>query len=341
MIRGTFLLLLAAFALPASADTLLVGNKARNTLSLVDLESGEVVKTLPTGQGPHEVDVSPDGRTAVIVNYGSRDSAGKTMTVVDVASGEVTDTIDLGSHLAPHGVVWMQDNAHVIVTTEDSGDIIKVHVGNGEVVDGWKTGREVSHMVALSPDDRVAFVSSIRSGTVTRIALEPGAEAYSVPTGEGAEGIAVTADGSEVWVANRAEDSITVLDAESLEVLAELETGDFPIRLEMSVDGRHALVTNAESSELGVYEVSARKEVVRQKLQLEGGKGASIFGEFGESSVPVGIQTHPDKSVIYIAHANGDVVSEISTETWEVIRVLDAGPEPDGMAYSPLGVEAP
>ncbi|NND44202.1 MAG: YncE family protein [Xanthomonadales bacterium] len=338
MIRLACTLLLVV-VLPVSADTLLVGNKARDTLSLVDLESGEVVKTLPTGQGPHEVDVSPDGRTAVVVNYGSGGNAGNTMTVVDVPSGEVTTTIDLGQHVAPHGVVWMQDNAHVIVTTEDSGDIIKVHVASGAVVGAWKTGQQVSHMVALSPDDRTAFVSSIRSGTVTRIALEPGAKAHSVATGEGAEGIAVTADGAEVWVANRGDDTITVHDTGSLEVLAELETGDFPIRLEMSADGKYALVTNAESSELGVYQVSTRKELVRRKLQLEGGKGASIFGEFGQSSVPVGIQTHPTRPVIYIAHANGDAVSEISTETWEILRVLDAGPEPDGMAYSPLDIE--
>lgn len=336
MIRGTSLLLLVAFALPAFADTLLVGNKARNTLSLVDLASGEVVKTLPTGQGPHEVDVSPDGRTAVVVNYRSGNEVGRTMTVVDVSTGTVTATIDLGEHRAPHGLVWMQDNTHVVATTEGSGDIIKVNVGSGEVVGAWRTGQEVSHMLALSPDDRVAFVSNIGSGSVTRIELESGAQAKSQPTGEGAEGIAVTADGGEVWVANRAEDSITVLDADSLEVLARLGTGDFPIRLEMSADGRYALVTNAESSELGVYDVKERREVVRKKLQLEGGKGASIFGEFGDSSVPIGIQTHPTRPVIYVAHANGDVVSEISTKSWEILRILDAGPEPDGMAYSPL-----
>ena len=326
-------------SMPAFADTLLVGNKARNTLSLVDLASGEVVRTLPTGEGPHEVDVSPDGRTAVIVNYRSGGQPGNTMTVVDVPTGAVSGTIDLGEHQAPHGVVWLKDNTHVIVTTEDSGDIIKVNVAAGEVVGAWPTGQEVSHMVALSPDDRTAFVSSIRSGTVTRIELEPGSEALSVPTGEGAEGIAVTADGGEVWVANRGDDSITVLDTETLEVLATLETGDFPIRLEMSADGLYALVTNAESSELGVYEVATRKEVARKKLQLEGGKGASIFGEFEDSSVPVGIQPHPVRPVIYVAHANGAVVSEISTESWEIVRVLDAGPEPDGMGYSPLAVE--
>ena len=334
-----FVLALGLVPLTAMADTLLVGNKARNTLSLVALQTGEVVKVLPTGNGPHEVDVSPDGKTAVVANYGVAGARGNSLTVIDVVRGEITHTIDLVNHSAPHGIVWMRDNAHVVVTTEGSGEVIQVHVASGEVVLALKTRQDASHMVALSSDNKIAFVANIRSGSVTRIALEPGAKPKSVKTGEGAEGIAVSSDDKEVWVSNRGNDTITVLKSDSLQILATLDAGDFPVRLEMTPDGRNALVANGRSSELGVYSVAERKEVKRQQLDLEGGKGASIFGDFGASSVPVGIQPHPTKPLIYIAHANGDVISEISTVTWEIVRLIDAGPEPDGMAYSPLEVD--
>ena len=49
------------FAL-AQAATLVVANKGEATASLIDLPSGQVVATLPTGDGPHEVGMSPDGR---------------------------------------------------------------------------------------------------------------------------------------------------------------------------------------------------------------------------------------------------------------------------------------
>ena len=335
-----FFLLLAILPLTVLADTLLVGNKAQNTLSFVDLNSGEVVKVLPTGKGPHEVDVSPDGKTAVVANYGVAGARGNSLTVVDVEQGKVSRTIDLGEHTAPHGIVWMHDNEHVVVTTEGSGEIIKVHVQSGAVVLALKTGQDTSHMVALTSDDKTAFVANIRSGSLTRLELKQGAKAKSAQTGEGAEGVALTLDDEEVWVANRADNTITVMDSETLEVLETLETGNFPVRLEMTPDGKYALVSNGRSSELGIYHVRERTESVRKKLALEGGKGASIFGDFGASSVPIGIQPHPSKLVIYIAHANGDVISEISTETWEILRIIDAGPEPDGMAYSPLSTRS-
>jgi hypothetical protein len=40
-----------------------------------------------------------------------------------------------------------------------------------------------------------------------------------------------------------------------------------------------------------------------------------------------------------VAHTNADVVAEIDLESWKIVRLLEAGREPDGMAYSALEVE--
>ena len=48
-----------------SGEQLIVLNKSDATASLIDLGTGAVVATMPVGTGPHEVAVSPDGRTAV------------------------------------------------------------------------------------------------------------------------------------------------------------------------------------------------------------------------------------------------------------------------------------
>ncbi len=64
--------LLAALPMPALAGTLVVANKSEATVSLVDVASGEVRATLPTGNAPHEVAVSPDSALALVGNYGTR-----------------------------------------------------------------------------------------------------------------------------------------------------------------------------------------------------------------------------------------------------------------------------
>src|SRR5688572_15947671 len=55
------ILLLVSIANGADSGTLLVLNKSDNTVSLIDLGNRKVVATIPTGVGPHEVAVSPNG----------------------------------------------------------------------------------------------------------------------------------------------------------------------------------------------------------------------------------------------------------------------------------------
>ena len=45
--------------------------------------TGQILKTLPTGEGPHEVVVSSDGSTAVVTDYGGQNGA-DALTVIDV-----------------------------------------------------------------------------------------------------------------------------------------------------------------------------------------------------------------------------------------------------------------
>ncbi|HYV96031.1 MAG TPA: hypothetical protein VE967_01100, partial [Gemmatimonadaceae bacterium] len=52
--------------------TLVASNMNDNTATLIDAASGRVLATLPTGEGPHEVAISHDGRWAVVSNYGVR-----------------------------------------------------------------------------------------------------------------------------------------------------------------------------------------------------------------------------------------------------------------------------
>ncbi len=341
---GTALVAAALSAAPplaAQAGTLVVANKSDATVDLVDLESGRSVATLPTGRGPHEVAVSPNGRAAAVSDYGDRQNPGASLTLIDVAGARVVATIRLGPHGRPHGLAWISDRL-LAVTTEGSAHLVVVDVPERRIHGAVETGQEVSHMVALTPEGRRAFVANIGSGSVTAIDLERGVKLADVATGDGAEGIAVTPDGREVWVGNRGADSLTVLDAASLEILATLPCPGFPIRVAITPDGARALVSAARSGEVVLFDVPARKEIRRGKLDFATVADAAqrLFGDrFGASPVPVGLVVSPDGATAWVAATQADVVAAIDVATLEVRALLQAGREPDGMAWSPLTVE--
>ncbi|MDX1631505.1 MAG: cytochrome D1 domain-containing protein [Thermoanaerobaculia bacterium] len=323
---------------PITADTLLVANKGEATLSFVDLESGEVVASVPTGAGPHEVAISPDGETAVVADYGG-EAPGNSLTVVSVSRAEVLRTVDLGEHERPHGILFLKDGDRVVVTVEGSRAVAVVDIRSGAVEKVVETGQEVSHMVALHGSR--AYVANIGSGTMTVLDLDKGSRLESVETGEGAEGITVTPDGSQIWVTNRGADTVSLVDPETLEVVKTLESEGFPIRAEVTPDGERVLVTNARSSVLTVIETATREVAKRVPIRIEAADPEDrLFGDrFGDSSVPIGIEIAPDGDRAFIAHANADRIQILDLESWETLGTITAGREPDGMAYSTVDVK--
>lgn len=342
MSNRVYSLILTAGLLAGSleAATLVVANKAEATVSLVDVQSGKVMAALPVGTGPHEVAISPDGRLALIANYGAQ-QPGSSLTLIDIPSAKVLKTIELGEYKRPHGITFLgQDRA--LVTSEASKNLIEVDIAAGKVTRAVPTGQEVSHMVAVAPDGSRAFIANIGSGSMTAVDLKAGKKLSDVQTGAGAEGIAITPDGKQVWVTNREADTVTVLDASTLKVVKSFEAASFPIRAEATPDGKRVLVSLAKSGDLAVF--STAGPALESRIKLEAAAASDQEGRlmpgFGNSSVPIGIEIAPDGKRAYVAHANADQISVIDLAAGKKVGSLTAGKEPDGMGMSPLDVKA-
>ena len=337
----TRILALAALALcsaAASGQTLVVLNKAEASASLIDLSSGAVVATLPTGIGPHEAAPSPDGTRVLATNYGTREAPGSSLTLIDVADASVVKTIDLSPYERPHGVRWLADGRRAVVTAESNKALLVVDVDEGRVINEIDTGQEISHMVAVTPDGSLAFVTNIGSGSTTVIDLLRGTRIGNIETGEGAEGVDVTPDGREAWVTNRAANTVTILDTNTLEIKRTLPSADFPIRATITADGEYVLVSHARSADVAVFDANSGDVLRRISLQQgEVDLQGKLFGDmFGDSSIPIGVVVDPSGERAWVALAGSDLVAELDMDSWTISRALTAGREPDGMAYSPL-----
>lgn len=315
-------------AAAASADMLLVGNKSGHTLWALDIASGERLASFETGRGPHEVEVSPDRRLAVVSNYGEREAPGNTLSVIDLEAGKVARVVDLGEDTRPHGMAFLPDG-RLAVTTEGSGRLLVVDPARGEVLQRIAVGEGVAHMVAVSHAGRFAWVTSISAGTLEKVDLEAGEVIGTVKTGAGAEGVGVAAQGREVWVTNRANDTISVVDADSLEIVATLASTGFPIRVAVTPDGAHALVTNARAATLAVFDVAKRASVATVQIADPEAKHQQTL--LGDAALPIGIAVHPDGARAFVAISGANEVAVVETGTWQIVARWATGREPDAL----------
>lgn len=318
---------LSAVSLAAAAQgELLVGNKSDDTVWRLSLEDGRRLGEIASGEGPHEIAVSADGRTAIVTDYGHQ-QAGHSLTVLDTGSGKALRTIDLGEHGRPHGVRFLP-GGDVLVTTEQSKALLRVGIDAGKVVQAIDVGEGLGHMVALSHDGAAAYVSKIVAGTVARIDVDNGGKTHEVAAGKGAEGIEVAPDGS-VWVTNRAEDTVTVHDPDTLEKLATLDSRGFPIRVVFTPDGHHALVTNATAGTLSVFDAAARTPVATIALK----PGGEAFREtmLGKDALPIGVVADPGRPRVYVAISGANRIAVVDSDAWQVVEYWETGNQPDAL----------
>jgi DNA-binding beta-propeller fold protein YncE len=319
--------------LPANAETLLVVRKTGNAIDFMDPGSGLRLASVPTGAAPHEVSVSPDGKRAVVSNYGTREHPGSTVSIVDLEQPQEIRRIDLAPHSRPHGVAWYATD-RIAVSTEGSRHLLILDPEAGRIVGTIETAQETSHMVVVSADARRAYVTNIGSGTTTAIGLVEGRKLADVATGAGSEALALTPDGHELWVAARADGTIAIVDTATLEVKMRLPLPGVPIRIAMTPDGRTVLTTCAGSGELVVFDAETHRELGRAKVAvpLAPGAAARPFARLAPGSVlPVGLLVSRDGRSAYVAATMGDRVVQFDTRTLEVLRTVDVDGEPDGL----------
>ena len=344
LLLPVFLVVLLSALQPfaAQADTLVVANKSDATVSLINLLDGTVAATVPTGQGPHEVAVSFDGTIAVVTDYGTHEAPGSTLTVIDIREATVKKTLDLGKYQRPHGIAF-RDTDSVLVTAEANQALIQVNVETGEIEKVYDTGQDVSHMLALAEtldgQRLFAWVANIGSGSVTVIDLLKEEKVKDIPTGAGAEGI--TSALGWVWVTNREADTLSVFHVGGQKKIAELKCEGFPIRAEVTSNGHHVVISRARAGDLAVYRLddpTVPPRIIEMDVELKDTEDRLFGDRFGDSSVPIGIETRVDR--VWVAHANADVVTEYDLPTGEKLRDLKAGREPDGLAYSNVAVRS-
>lgn len=316
--------------------TVVVLNKAEASAWLIDAATGEVVARIPTGDGPHEVAVSPDGTRAVVGDYGGPGTPGRSLTLIDLPGKRVAGKVDLGEHRRPHGIAWLPDG-RIAVTSETSQAVLLVDPEAGRVVRTLPTGAGGSHMLAASADGTRIYTANLGNNTVTALHVDSAAALGVASAGRGSEGLALSPDGSQVWVGNRQDNTVTVVDTRTMQPVATLPSAVLPFRVAFTPDGSRAIVANPMSGHLRVFDVAGRTEAAAIHLAYDtpGVQGAP--GRSGHA-VPLGLTISGDGRWAYASDGEAQRVAVVDLREGRLVALFPAGASPDGIAWSPVVV---
>jgi DNA-binding beta-propeller fold protein YncE len=303
---------------PGLTGTLIVTNKTPSTATIIDVASGTALATLPTGNNPHEIVLSADGRTAVVTDYGT--GTAPTLTVIDVPGKRVARTISLGQYTAPHGIVYIPGDSLVAVTSERTNHVVIVHVASGAIRKAIPTNNPGSHMVAITGDGRRAWTGDMGSHTVTELDVVAGTYLRSISVPNTPEAINVTPDGREVWVGSNQTGKVSVVDPTTGSVTTAAEGVSWPYRVLFSPDGKTVVLPDMRNHDVRFLDRATRRELSRISVPGAG---------------PQGVIMTPDGRYLLESLSTQARVMVVDMRTRQVVGHIPAGQTPDGIAYTP------
>jgi DNA-binding beta-propeller fold protein YncE len=294
-------------------------NKADSTLAIIDPGDMKLVGKVPTGDSPHEVVLSADGKTAFVANYGAL-TPGSSISVIDLATAKELRRFDVAPLMRPHGLHML--GGKLYFTAETNRVIARYDPAANKIDWLMGTGQNVSHMVVGSADQKRFYTANIGSDSVTSFEFQnvppAGSKVTHIAIGKQPEAIDLSPDGKEIWAGLNAEGAIDIVDTTTNKFKEKVNIGGRPYRVKFTPDGKFVVNSMVDTKELLIIDAATRKEVKRIKLE----------------SVPLGVVFSADGKIAFVTVVGPDLVLKINLETGAILGRLDVGKAPDGIAVS-------
>jgi YVTN family beta-propeller protein len=281
---------------------------------------------IATAVGANPMGVAVSSSKTYVAN-----SAGNSVSVTDRSTGVVSTIANVVA--APMAVALSSDGSRAYVAGYNGVSV--VNTATNQVITTLATNGGQSFGVAVfspsgQPTVQRVYVTNTANSTVSVINVNTATGSYTVaatvPVGTLPAGVAVSPDGTKVYVAAWGTNGVSVINTATDTVSGSpIAVGANPFGVAISPDGAKLYVSNYTSNSVSVINTAGT---------------ASVTATVAVGANPFGIALSPDASLLYAANGP-DTVSVINTKTNTVINTLtiDSTPENNwhSVASSPDG----
>ena len=289
---------LTVHAAEAVKRTAIVLNSGEASVSLIDMDKKTVYKTFPVGKEPHHLMITPDQKSVLVANAASDDVVfldpksgdlqSRLPNIVDpyhigyspnkkwfVAAGNRLDRVDIyaaqGQELklvkivkaakTPSHIAFTSDSKLTFVTLQDSNELIAIDLATQEIVWRMVVGKMPAG-VWMTPGDKYLMVGLTGSDSVKVIDWRQQKIVKDIKTGRGAHNFRPLGDKRHIFLTNRVDSTISIIDMDKLEKVADIKgLPSGPDCMDVTADGKELWVTFRFAKKVGIIDIASRKLV--------------------------------------------------------------------------------
>lgn len=280
------LVVAAGVAPPVCADNAVVLNSDDDSLSVVDGQTYKETARTHIGRSPHHLILTPDGKTLILAM-----SEGNELVFIDLASGVLKqrlaasdpyqigfspdgkwfvanslrlDRIDIYDgkdfHLVhrlpaatmPSHIGFSPDSGTVYVTLQGTGNLTAIDLASGKTKWTTPVGRQPAGVLVRKSG--TILVGVMGTDHIAEVDPQDGHVIRTIHTDRGAHNFLLSPDGKTIWVSNRVAGTISVLDADTLNLTGSLTAPGGPDDMALSPDGKELWATARWRASVDVIE---------------------------------------------------------------------------------------
>jgi YVTN family beta-propeller protein len=215
--------------------TLWVNNNLGNPLTPIDPATGTFGRPVPV-KDPYNLYFTPDGKYAIIMAEAMRQ-----IVFRDPHTMAVHKVVPVPCAGVNHAD-FSADGRYFIATCEFSGELIKVDTEKQEIIGELKLPgvNPMPQDIKIAPDGKTWYVADMQSSGVWILDGDRFTTPMLLQTGGGAHGLYVSRDSKYLYITNRGEGSISLLDFATRTLVAKwwIPGGGSPDMGNLSPDGK-------------------------------------------------------------------------------------------------------
>ena len=186
----------------------------------INLENYEIDNVYPVGSVPKVVEATPDNKYVLVSNWCSYD-----LKVISVASQKVVKTIKIGRY--PRGIAISNDSKKAYVAEMGGNQIHVINLEDFSVT--YIPIGSNPRAIVLSPDNSMMYVTMNLSGKVASWDLVANKAGKTVKTGQAARSLAISSDGTALFVVNFVSDTVSKLRTSDMKIMQTIKVCNEPI----------------------------------------------------------------------------------------------------------------
>jgi YVTN family beta-propeller protein len=252
----------------------------QDQLTMIDPATGKKGKTIHVDD-PYNMYYTPDGKYAIIC--AERE---KRLDFRDAETMKVVRRLPVPCEGVNH-IDFSIDGRYLLATCEFSGELLKVDVVHQTVIGTLKMEPPgMPQDVKVSPDGKVFYVANMEANGVHLVDGDAFKEIGFIHTGKGAHGLYVSRDSKYLYVSNRGEGSVTLINFANREIAAKwrIPGGGSPDMGGVSADGKILWLSGRYNSVVYALDTSDGHLIAKIRVG-KGPHGLCVYPQPGRYSL--------------------------------------------------------